>query len=90
VAGDIDLQTALHVELEVELALRRDHVPAAIVLGLSEVEFIDSIGLATLLSAQRRAKTMGCRMRVSAASPLLARLIDMSGLTGGVKYTDHA
>jgi hypothetical protein len=33
---------------------------------------------------------MGCRMRVSAASPLLARLIDMSGLTGGVKYTDHA
>ncbi len=80
-AGEIDLYNSTRVNLEFELIFSRVPAPATVRVDLTEVTFMDSIGLAVLLSARRTAETVGCRLVVISASPAIARLFEMSGLT---------
>ena len=80
-AGEIDLYSSTRVNLEFELVLSQQPLPHAIQLDLMNVDFIDSIGLAVLLTAKQRAESAGCRLRVTSFSPTLARLFDLSRVT---------
>ena len=80
-AGEIDLYNSTRVNLEFELTLSRAPPPTALRVDLTEMTFMDSIGLAVLLSARRSAESVGSQLVVTSASPAIARLFAMSGLT---------
>jgi anti-sigma B factor antagonist len=79
VSGEIDMATcdvvsqALHAHL--------DATPLGMVIDLSEVEFLGSIGLAVLIEVDKRAPE--CRTRlgiVTSGSPAVTRVMQISGL----------
>jgi anti-sigma B factor antagonist len=52
-----------------------------ILVDLSKVEFIASIGIRTLLTAAKAQKQRGGAMVLSGAQPLVAQVIETAGLT---------
>jgi len=76
-AGELDTHTAQ--QLSDELAT----VPAGtdLVLDLSSLTFIASAGLSAVLNAQRRLEESTGSLRVQSATPAVARLIELSGLS---------
>ena len=80
-AGEIDLFNSTRVNLEFELILSRSPPPATVRVDLGDVTFMDSIGVAVLLSARRAAESVGCCLLVTSASPMIARLFGITGLT---------
>jgi anti-sigma B factor antagonist len=75
VAGDLDMSTAQQLLLAVEDAVGGE--PALLVVDLSGVQFMDSVGLAALVNAQRAGKPT--RMRFVASAPV-QRTLDLVGL----------
>lgn len=47
----------------------------------SDLDFVDSAGLQTLLSAAEEAQARSIELRVTAVSPLVRRVVQMAGLT---------
>lgn len=80
-SGEIDLYNSTRVNWEFEDVLARTPLPPRVLVDLSGVDFMDTSGLAVLLTAHRRALALGCRVTVSSTSPVIARLLEMSGLT---------
>jgi anti-anti-sigma factor len=78
VAGEIDLVTAVRLGRELESAF--DAGPQWLRIDLSRVAFMDTSGVAALLTARRRALAAGCRFTVKAASPTIQRLLEVTGL----------
>ena len=74
VAGEIDILTAPDFEVAIDHDLSQ--APAALVIDLSRITFIDSSGLAALFGAQRRAT---CTVRV-VVTPAIGRILDMVGM----------
>jgi len=79
--GEIDLYNSSTVNLEFDIALSGTPAPAMLAVDLSQVTFMDSMGLGVLLNANRRAGAVGCRFAISAMSPVIEALLEMSGLT---------
>lgn len=79
--GEIDLAASTTVNLEFELVLSRQRLPAVVSVDLLDVTFMDSMGIAILLTVQRRATAAGCRFSVASMSPVIARLLQISGVT---------
>ena len=75
--GELDLQSAPEVR-DVVQAARRGHI-ARVRLDLSEVTFIDSVGLSMLVSAHQRLDADGVPL-VVVVPAMLRRLFDISGL----------
>lgn len=76
-AGELDLQTAPEVRDLIQ-AVRREGVER-VELDLSEVSFIDSVGLSMIVSAHQRLAADGVPMTVTIPS-VLQRLFEISGL----------
>jgi anti-sigma B factor antagonist len=79
VAGDIDLTTAAHLAdvLRAELGSH----PGTIVLDLTDVEFMGSIGIAVLAEADQAAGASGQRLRVVVSEGhAVRRSLTMSGM----------
>jgi anti-anti-sigma factor len=76
-AGELDLQTAPELRDLIQ-AVRRDGVER-VHLDLSEVSFIDSVGLSMIVSAHQRLAADGVPMTVRVPQ-VLQRLFDISGL----------
>jgi anti-anti-sigma factor len=77
VAGEVDLESC--AQLGTVLAgLRASH---AVDVDLSAVTYLDSTGLRTLLDARDGAMAVGGRLRVSATSNIVARLLEITGTT---------
>ena len=76
--GGIDLASApmLGAALRKELAAR----PAHLIVDLSDVEHLDSTGLAILLNAGRRLTRAGGRLSVVAADGAPRRILETSGV----------
>jgi len=85
--GEIELSNSTRALRGLELLLARDPPPAALRLDLSGVPFIDTAGLAVLLSARRHAAAVGCRLSVESMSPAIARLFETTGVTGLLNAT---
>ena len=80
VAGDVDLLTSTQLKRAFDVLLDRRPPPALIRADLRGVEFMDSSGVAVLLSARTRALKVGSRLVVTSASPVLQRLFDVTGI----------
>ena len=81
-AGELDYFTSIGVNRVLEDVLDRVPPPAQLHLELGALQFMDSSGLAILLSARRRAAARGCEMTVTSTSPTIARLFELKGLIG--------
>jgi anti-sigma B factor antagonist len=77
VAGEVDLATAPDLQAALDTALTED--PAALVVDLSEVTFLGSVGLQLLVSTQQRLR-QGARFAVAADGAATSRPIHLTGL----------
>lgn len=83
--GEIDAHTAPH------FAARFEPLPAGVddvvTIDMSEVTFMDSSGLRVLIELNRRARESGVAMIVRAPSRAVARIIEISGLSGIIEVS---
>jgi anti-anti-sigma factor len=79
VHGDIDIATGPVLE---EAITTREASGGSIVIDLGNVDFIDSSGLRTLLSASGRARDNDARVTLRKVGPEVARLLDLTSTTG--------
>ena len=76
--GELDLATA--PALEEALGRAFDGGSARVVLDLRELEFIDSSGLRTLLTARRRSEDAGAQFSLVAGHRGLERTLEIAGV----------
>jgi anti-anti-sigma factor len=81
VVGEIDLSTIAELEQVVDLVLAA--APAALDFDLGGVRFMDSSGLAVLLTAAASVSVL----RVVDPSPVVRRVIELSGLDSILRMT---
>jgi anti-sigma B factor antagonist len=79
VAGDIDLSTAAKFETAIDAVLMQR--PRAVIIDLSAVEFLGSVGLKLLIQANEKAEIPG-RFAIVADSPATRRPIELTDLDG--------
>ncbi|NJC82402.1 STAS domain-containing protein [Planosporangium mesophilum] len=79
--GDIDVTSAALLR---EVAFEAVTHPGGqgVAVDLSAVTFIDSVGVAALVTAFKTARAAGLPFTVAAASPSATRLLRMTGLAG--------
>ena len=78
VAGDLDL--AAHQRFEAEIARAWDG-SCALVVNLSRVAFLDSMGLRVLVEARQRAVDNGRDFCLAAPSEPVLRVLELAGVT---------
>jgi anti-sigma B factor antagonist len=78
VAGELDLGTVN--QLESAFAQLLAERPAAIVIDLSELQFMDSTGIKTLLQLERRCDEGGVRFGLTEGSDPVNRLFSLTQL----------
>lgn len=83
VAGEIDMATA--PQLEDCLA---DHVDRDVTVDLSDVTFVDSTGLAVLVSARRVLGDAGHTLRTTGEQDKVRMVLETAGLLGPL-HGDH-
>jgi anti-sigma B factor antagonist len=77
-AGELDLSTVpIFVEAIDEIL---GGPPTAVELDLSKLTFIDSSGVGAYVTAYRRAQAKGSRLSVGGRSPLVDRVLQLSGV----------
>jgi anti-anti-sigma factor len=75
-SGEIDISNVDLLRASIEPALA--HAPDVVVFDLAALQFMDSSGIAMLLRAAARIPTV----RVRNPSPMVRRIIEVTGLTG--------
>lgn len=78
-AGEIDVSTVA-VLGDALNSIIADGSPDDVVLEMSAVEFIDSSGLRVLIDAHSSSSGHGRRLVISEPSPVVRRLLEVSGL----------
>lgn len=78
VAGVLDAATIS--ALRQALLATIDASPAVLVIDLTEVAFIDSEGLGTLVAAAKRAETAGVNLRLVTPESQVCRVLQITGL----------
>ena len=78
-SGEIDHHTAavLREEIDRELFLRQ---PAALVLDLSGVSFMDSSGLGLVMGRYTKASELGCKLTLRGCSERIKKIFVLSGM----------
>ena len=80
----VHVKGEIHVSTVKEFAQRLDdamgHDARAIVLDLTEVEFIDSTGLSVLLNGLRSVTLRGGRLALAISNPTVLRLFEITRL----------
>jgi anti-sigma B factor antagonist len=76
--GTLDLRGAPEFDSEIERLLRGN--AREILVDLREIDFLDSIGLRSLVSAHRLALRRGVPLWVVRGGPPVARILRMTGL----------
>jgi anti-sigma B factor antagonist len=79
VAGEIDMHSA--PELRDHLAALLDDGSGDVVVGLEDVEFMDSSGLSVLLNAHTALQERGRRLRITGPNAYLMKIFGITGLT---------
>ena len=74
--GDLDLKVA--PELQGRIAAAIEDGADAVVIDLSAVTFIDSMGLGVLIGAAHRLKPRGGRLRLVVPTPQLRRIFELT------------
>jgi anti-sigma B factor antagonist len=76
--GELDLSNVAVLESELGRLLASDL--QTVVVDLADLEFIDSIGLGCLLTATRRSRADGDRLRMLGATGDVDRVLKLTGL----------
>ena len=79
VSGRIDNTTSADIESRIGAAL--DTSPSALVLDLTGVTFVSSIGLRVLLMAAKRCRKQNAKLALHSVPAQIADLFGVSGLT---------
>jgi anti-anti-sigma factor len=77
--GELDLSTA--PQLRHELAERSKPGMAKLVLDVTELSFMDSVGLSILVAGHKKAMDLGGSLVIQNPTARVQRLIEISGLT---------
>lgn len=83
-AGELDLATA--DTLAAELRELRDAGFDHVVLDMRRLTFIDSTGIALLLSEDRRARKDGHDFVLISGTPAIQRVLEICGVAGLLRY----
>jgi len=84
VAGEVDLSSAAGLDQRLDEAERLVPQPVPVVLDLTDVTFLASVGLSLLIDHDRRCTQAGSALRVVAANRAVVRAIAVTGLTDTV------
>ena len=84
--GELDVTTV--VMLDTELHRIEAESLAGVVLDLSGLEFIDSLGIACLLAAGRRAAEHGRELVMARPRPEVDRVLRLTGVDDLLAYAD--
>jgi anti-sigma B factor antagonist len=76
--GTLDLRGAPEFDREIDRLLHRDI--REILVDLRQIEFLDSIGLRSLVAAHRRGLQRGVPLWIVRGGPPVARILRMTGL----------
>jgi anti-sigma B factor antagonist len=79
IRGELDCATSGELRAAITALLNRGGI-ATIGLDLRGIEFLDSIGIGTLVVAQRICQQVGVGLRVTVASEFATRLLHVSGI----------
>ncbi len=79
VSGEIDLQTQRFAD--VILSVLDERRSATVIVDLTDVTFMGSVGMTALVMAQRRAASVDTRLIVVAEGAATARPLEIVGLT---------
>lgn len=83
VSGSVDALTASVLSDYLSLKISQDHTN--LVLDLSEVEFMSSAGLRSVLNALKECRNKGGDLRIAGAQPGVEKVLKMSGFTNILK-----
>jgi anti-anti-sigma factor len=83
VSGSVDALTASVLTDYLSLKIGQDHTN--LVLDLSEVDFMSSAGLRSVLAALKECRNKGGDLRIAGAQPGVKKVLKMSGFTNILK-----
>jgi len=81
VGGEVDLATAPRLADELTRIEEQDTLPKRVVVDLTDVTFLASAGLQTLLEHEQRCRDTNIDLRVVASNRTVVRTIVLTGLT---------
>jgi anti-anti-sigma factor len=81
IRGELDRHTQPPFTRAFERLWSQPELPPLVRVVLSELEFIDSSGLALLIRARLRAQELGRELVVCEPTPAIARIFEVTGLT---------
>jgi len=87
-AGEIDLVSAPKLRAALAELEARPEPPAFVIVDLTGVTFLGSVGLSLLVEHDRRYRDAGGGLRVVTGNRLVARAIAMTGLSGTLTLFD--
>ena len=77
--GEIDIATAGELR-DQWLSAIAQHQPNTVIFDLSQVTFLDSIGLGLIIGVHRRQRARGGSVAIINASPLILKMLHITGL----------
>jgi anti-anti-sigma factor len=77
--GEIDVATVGPLR-EQWLATIAEHQPDTVIFDLSQVTFLDSMGLGLILGVHRRQRLRGGSVAIINASPIVVKMLHITGL----------
>jgi anti-sigma B factor antagonist len=78
VTGELDLATAPRLEAALDEVLAA--APVTVLLGLDDVDFVDSTGLRVIVRARRAFDEHGARLVIDGLSGAVEQVLEVSGL----------
>jgi anti-sigma B factor antagonist len=82
VSGEVDMATAPRLRQQVVVMVNAGHVN--VVLDLSAVDFLDSVGLGVVVGAVKRVRSNGGEIHIVCDSEQILRLFDITRLHAAV------
>lgn len=77
-SGELDLSSAGFLRTRITMAL--ESAPTVLVLDLSDLDFIDSTGIGVVVGAFKRAKGVGCEVRLRSPRAGVRKALEFVGL----------
>ena len=76
--GDVDMESAPRLEAAIEQAVASN--PKSVLIDLSDVTFLDSSGIRSLVVGKRRIEEMGATLTIDGMTPAVQRVFEISGV----------
>jgi anti-anti-sigma factor len=85
--GDIDMATATDVLALATAAVARPGL-GTLILDMAGVDFMDSVGIGTLVRTREMCAAHDAELRLHAVTPRVRRVLDLTGMTAWFDVTE--